>query len=113
MNTFIKKETNMSDKVKPMSSIQVRQRIADIVGISNQQVKAVLEALAGVAIEQTNTAGLFTVPGICRIAKHHKPARPERKMMSPLTKQEITVKAKPAYSVVKVKPIKALKDAVA
>lgn len=103
----------MSDKIKPMNATQIRQRISEIVGISNQQTKDVLEALASVAIEQTNTVGSFTIPGLCKITKYHKPARAERKMISPLTKQEITVKAKPAYNVVKVKPIKALKEAVA
>jgi nucleoid DNA-binding protein len=103
----------MSEKIKAMNATQLRQRIAEMVGISGQQAKDVLEALASIAIEQTNTVGNFTIPGICKVTKSHKEARPERKMISPLTKQEITVKAKPAYNVVKVKPVKALKEAVA
>lgn len=103
----------MSEKVKAMSATELRQRIAEAVGITSQQAKAALEALVGITIEQANTIGTFTIPGICKVTKVHKPAKPERTMISPLTKQEITVKAKPAYSVVKVKPVKALKDAVA
>lgn len=103
----------MSEKTKAMNATQLRQRLAETVGITNQQAKAVLEALSSTAVEQANTVGVFTIPGICKITKAHKPAKPERKMISPLTKQEITVKAKPAYNVVKVKPIKALKEAIA
>ena len=96
-----------------MNATQLRQRLAETTGITSQQAKAVLEALTATVVEQANTIGVFTIPGICKITKVEKPARPERKMISPLTKQEITVKAKPAYSVVKVKPIKSLKEAVA
>ena len=102
----------MSDKIKAMSATQLRQRIAETVGITVQQSKAVLETLANITVEQANTVGNFTIPGICKVTKHHKPAREERKMISPLTKQEITVKAKPAYNVVKVKPVKSLKESV-
>jgi nucleoid DNA-binding protein len=103
----------MSDKPKPMSVAQLRQAVAEATGISVQQAKAALEALNNIAIEQTNSIGSFTVPGICKITKTHKPATPEKKMISPLTKQEITVKAKPAHNKVKVRPIKSLKEAIA
>jgi nucleoid DNA-binding protein len=103
----------MADKPKAMSATQLRQAVAETAGITNQQAKAALDALTNIAVVQANTVGLFTIPGICKISKVHKPARPARKMISPLTKQEITVKEKPAYNAVKVRPIKALKEAVA
>lgn len=102
----------MSDKVKAMSPVQIRQHLAEVAGLSAQQAKLVIENLSTLAVEQVNSIGVFTVPGLCKITKVHKPAKPERKMISPFTKQEVTVKAKPAYNIVKVKPIKALKDAV-
>jgi hypothetical protein len=41
-----------------------------------------------------------------------KPAVEAGVKISPFTKKEVEVKAKPAYSVVRVKPVKALKDVV-
>lgn len=102
----------MSDKPKTMNATQLRQKLAEAAGITVQQAKLVLEALTNTAVEEANSVGSFTVPGICKVTKVHKPAKPEKKMISPLTKQEITVKAKPAHNVVKVRAIKALKDAV-
>lgn len=101
-----------TDKVKAMTPAQLRQLIAERSGISVQQAKLVLETLFSITVEQTNNIGTFTIPSICKITKVQKPAKPERKMMSPLMKQEITVKAKPAYSTVKARPVKLLKDAV-
>jgi hypothetical protein len=39
-----------------------------------------------------------------------KPATPERKGINPFTKQEQIFQAKPARKVIKVRPLKALKD---
>ena len=41
-----------------------------------------------------------------------KPATPEREMKSPFTGEMITVAAKPERKIVKVRPLKALKDMV-
>jgi len=41
-----------------------------------------------------------------------KPAMPERKGINPFTKEETIFKAKPAKNVVKVVPLKGLKDMV-
>lgn len=103
----------MSNKPKAMSVTELRQKLAELAGISTQQAKLTLEVLTNTAIEQANSVGAFTIPGLCKITKVHKPATPEKKMISPLTKQEITVKAKPAHNKVKVRAIKALKDAIA
>jgi nucleoid DNA-binding protein len=102
----------VSDKPKAMNITQLRQIVAEAAGITPQQAKLALDSLTNTAIEQANSVGVFNVPGLCKITKAHKPARPEKKMISPLTKQEITVKAKPAHNVVKVRAIKALKEAV-
>ena len=45
-----------------------------------------------------------------RINVIHKPATKARKGINPFTKEEIMFKAKPARKVVKVRPLKALKD---
>lgn len=102
----------MNEKKKPMSATQLRQALADAAGITAPQAKLVLDTLSNLTVSEVNETGSFTVPGVCKVVKVHKPAKPEKKMISPLTKQEITVKAKPACNVVKVRPVKALKDAI-
>jgi nucleoid DNA-binding protein len=54
----------------------------------------------------------IALPGIVKISKVHKAATPARPGFSPFTKEPITIKAKPARSVVKVRALKALKDLV-
>jgi nucleoid DNA-binding protein len=100
----------MTQKNKNMTASQIRQKVADLAGLTLQQSKLALEALQNLVVEQVNSNGTVTVPGVCKITKVIKPAKPERKMISPLTKQEITVKAKPASVRLKIKPVKQLKD---
>ena len=56
--------------------------------------------------------GLFTVPGLCKIVVQHKPATKARKGTNPFTGEETVFKAKPARNVVKIRPLKGLKDMV-
>lgn len=97
---------------KPMNKTQLKQMIAESAGITSKQADAVLDAFIATAIDQTNTVGSFAIPGLLKIVKVVKPATPEKEMMSPFTKEMITVKAKPARNVVKIRPLKSLKDSV-
>ena len=97
---------------KQMTVAELRQVLADAAGISVAQATSALHKLADVALEQTKSVGVFTVPGVCRVTRVDKPATQAGVKISPFTKKEVEVKAKPAYSVVRVKPVKSLKDAV-
>ena len=55
-------------------------------------------------------AGEFVLPGLLKITSVKVPAKAKRKGINPFTKEEQWFKAKPARSVVKVRPLKALKD---
>jgi nucleoid DNA-binding protein len=77
-------------------------------------VSAVFEALAG---EIKNALGKkgpgqFVVPGLMKLTLVVKPATKARKGINPFTKEETVFKAKPARRVVKVRPLKNLKDMV-
>ena len=91
---------------------QILATAAEASGLSRKQVSAVFESLS----EQIKNAvgkkgtGTFTVPGLMRINVIKKAAVPARKGINPFTKQEQMFKAKPARKVVKVRPLKALKD---
>ncbi|MGA7744810.1 MAG: HU family DNA-binding protein [Polyangia bacterium] len=57
--------------------------------------------------------GIFNVPGLVRMVVVKKPATKERKGINPFTKEPTVFKAKPARKVVKGRPVKGPKDAVA
>ena len=54
--------------------------------------------------------GEFVLPALLKIATVRKPATKARKGINPFTKEEVMFKAKPATTVVKVRPLKKLKD---
>ena len=55
---------------------------------------------------------MFSVPGLFKIKVRKKPATKARKGINPFTGEETMFKAKPASKVVKVLPLKNLKDMV-
>lgn len=99
---------------KSPSKTEVLNNIAEATDLSKKQVNAVLEALSS-EIEKSigkKGTGQFTVPGLCKITVQRKPATKERAGINPFTGEETIFKAKPARNVVKIRPLKALKDMV-
>jgi nucleoid DNA-binding protein len=97
---------------KPMTKSEVLSSIAGTTELSRKQVAAVFDALSDLikgAVGKKG-AGLFAVPGLMKILVVQKPAVPAHKGINPFTKQEQMFKAKPARRVIKVRPLKALKD---
>ena len=81
--------------------------------VTRKQVKTVLEALADVAYKELKKSGTFLLPGFAKFVVIKKPATKERKGINPFTKEPTVFKAKPARKVVRARPVKAAKDAVA
>lgn len=104
--------TSSKNKPKPMTKTELKNILAEKTGLNGKQTLSVLDALNEVVLSQVGTVGVFTFPGLCKIVRSHKPATAAKKMISPMTKEEIMVKAKPARNVVKVRALKALKDSV-
>ena len=88
--------------------------IADRSGLSKADVKKVFEALEDNIKEQVGRRGPgnFVIPGLLKSRVTFKPAAPEREGINPFTKEKQTFKARPASSVVKLVPLKGLKDMV-
>ena len=86
--------------------------IAAATELSRKQVAAVLDSLGEVigAHVKKNAVGEFVLPGLLKISTVRKPATKARKGVNPFTKEEVMFKAKPASTVVKVRPLKGLKD---
>jgi nucleoid DNA-binding protein len=56
--------------------------------------------------------GQFSLPGLMKIEVRRKPATKARKGINPFTGQETVFKARPARNVVKIRPLKKVKDMV-
>ncbi|HEX8436106.1 HU family DNA-binding protein [Archangium sp.] len=108
-----KKSTTSNTGRAPTKS-QILLNIAEETGLSRKQVGAVFTALSG-QIEKNLGArgsGKFVVPGLMKLKVVKKPATKARKGINPFTGQETVFKAKPARKVVKIQPLKALKDLI-
>jgi nucleoid DNA-binding protein len=91
---------------------QILDQIAESTELSRKQVSAVLDSLTDVieAHVKKNAVGEFVLPGLMKISTVRKPATKAHKGINPFTKEEVMFKAKPATTVVKVRPLKKLKD---
>jgi len=95
----------------PLSKSALIQSIADKSDgkLTRKDVKGVLEAVATIGHTELKKNGLFVFPGLVRMVVIKKPATKERKGINPFTGQETVFKARPARTVVKVRPLKKLK----
>jgi DNA-binding protein HU-beta len=100
---------------KMMSKSQLIQKIAeqDTKILTRKAVKAVLESLASIGYKELNKSGAFLVPGFAKFVVIRKPATKARPGINPFTKEPTIFKAKPARKIVRARPVKAAKDAVA
>ena len=101
-------------KGKPRSKSDVQATIAEHVGISKKEVAAVFDTMGQLIAADLSkgNAGTFNVPGLMKVSVQRKPATKARQGINPFTGEMTTFKAKPARNVIKVRPLKALKDMV-
>jgi nucleoid DNA-binding protein len=95
-----------------MSKSELIQKIADETSLSKKDAKAVLESLATVGYKELKKSGTFLLPGFAKFVVIKKPATKERAGINPFTKEPTVFKARPARKVLRVRPVKAAKDAV-
>jgi DNA-binding protein HU-beta len=92
---------------KPLSKTKIVSHIAEKVGTPKKTAATFFDELFKLAVKEAKgRAGKFVIPGIGRIVKAHRKARMGR---NPQTGEAIKIKAK---TVVRLRPSKALKDAV-
>ena len=95
-----------------MTKTQILTHIAEVTELSKKDVTAVIDELT-VLINRhikKKAVGEFKLPGLLKIKVVKKPSVKARKGTNPFTGEEMMFKAKPARNVVKVLPLKALKD---
>ena len=96
-----------------MSKSELVAKLADrSEELSKKSVKSVLEGLSEIAYKELKKSGVFLVPGLAKFVVIKKPATKARKGINPFTKEPTVFKAKPARKMLKVRPVKAAKDAV-
>jgi len=99
---------------KAMSKGEVISGIADATGLTKKQVSSVFEEMAGQIKKSLGHSGpgVYIVSGLMKLVVVRKPATEARKGVNPFTGEETVFKAKPARNVVKIRPLKNLKDMV-
>lgn len=97
---------------EPMTKAQIYTHLAEATNLSKKDVAAVMDELADLMHRhiKKNAAGEFKFPGLMKVKVVRKPATKARKGINPFTGEETVFKAKPARNVVKVVPLKAMKD---
>jgi nucleoid DNA-binding protein len=108
------KKTAVKTSAKAMSKSDVISGIADATGLTKKQVSSVFEAMADQIKKSLSRSGsgVYTVPSLMKLVVVRKPATEARKGVNPFTGEETIFKAKPARNVVKIRPLKSLKDMV-
>jgi len=97
----------------PRSKSETLRAIAEATELPRKDVATVVAALTDLVGQDLRKVGVFTLPGLAKVTVVKKPATRARKGINPFTKEPTIFKAKPARKVVKLRPVKALKDTVA
>jgi len=99
---------------EPMTKSALYMTISENTGLKKKEVVAVFDELTKIinGHVKKSAAGLFTMPGLMKVKVVRKPATKARKGINPFTGEPTVFKAKPARNVVKILPLKALKEMV-
>lgn len=107
------KEYKMSEAKKPKSKTEVLNALADSTGLSRKDIANVFSQLSELIGKEIGKKGpgSFSLPGLLKIQVVRKPATKATSRANPFKPGEMmVVKAKPARNVVKIRPLKSLKD---
>lgn len=97
-----------------MTKSQIFSHVSEITDLTKREVIRVFEALADLALAHLKKGGVgeFVIPGLVKFVVKRKAATKARKGINPFTGEPMTFKAKPARNVVKIRPLKRLKEMV-
>jgi nucleoid DNA-binding protein len=105
---------NVKPSSKPRTKNEIMNILAEATGLSKKEISTVFQAMADVIGKDIGKrgCGVFTMPGLMKIRVVNRPATKSRKGINPFTGEEMVFAAKPARNVVRIRPLKALKDMV-
>lgn len=98
---------------EPLTKTQLLSELAGETGLTRREVGAVMDELSRIVgrhLKRRGGAGQFTLPGLLKIKTVRKPATRARRGKNPFTGEEMMFKAKPARTMVKIQPLKGLKE---
>ncbi|AMV23074.1 Integration host factor subunit alpha [Gemmata sp. SH-PL17] len=101
---------------KAMTKSQLVGHLAEKTELTKKQIEAVLGAIVDTVTEQLSSSGpkKFVFPGLARMSLTQVKSRPGGEVKkNPLNGKEYTTKARPAFNKVNIRPIKAIKSALA
>lgn len=102
----------MAKKNAAPTKSQIVTTIANSTDLSKKQVGAVFDSLNGIIKKALKSAGVFTMPGLCKMRVVKKPATKAREGTNPFTGDKMTIKAKPASKKVRIRSLKNLNEMV-
>merc|ERR1712166_1295275 len=97
-------------KGKAMTKGALTKALATEHSLKQKACSEVINSLVALATSEVKKAGVFTIPGVCRIKTRLKPATKAGVRM--MFGKETKVKAKPAKTIVKAFPVAALKKQI-
>jgi len=111
----VKEKMNRSQMLQHFADGLLGGELVETERDAKKIVKHLLEAQQALILGSIHHRGIgeITLPGLFKIFTRKMPARPSRKMISPLSGLEITTKPKPASVRVKIRPLRLLKEAAA
>lgn len=104
------KSTKDKPPAKALTKAQMASEVANKAGLTKTQINSVFDAMAELIGEELKAGRPVAIPGLVKIAIANKAATAARLGRNPKSGEEITIKAKPARRIVKVRALKALKD---
>lgn len=116
----VKKTKKSSQKTsfgkEKQTRIEILRALSEVTGLTKTQLESVFCALTDLIVAHIRKrgSGEFIIPmtGI-KVRRVKKKATKARKMVSPLTGQEVVIQGKPVRHAVKISALKVLKTAVA
>lgn len=114
--TKAKPTTTSSKSLKVSKAFTRTQQIAYIAEqtlLSKKDVTAVIESFEPMIASHLRGPGQITLAGLMKVVAVRKPATKARQGVNPFTGEPTTFKAKPARNVVRIRPLKKVKDLVA
>jgi nucleoid DNA-binding protein len=97
---------------KPPTKTELYANLAEATGLPKKDVAALMDALGAEVQKAVKDAGQFTLPGLLKVVVQHKPATKKKQVRNPATGEMVWAGPKPARNVVKVRPLKNLKEMV-
>ncbi|HET9913990.1 MAG TPA: HU family DNA-binding protein [Anaerolineales bacterium] len=99
---------------KRMSKSQFVTTLAEKSGLNKRQAMSALDTINMIVAQQLGKRGPgeVLIPGLLKLNVVDKPATRKHEGINPFTKEPMTYKAKAARKVIKVRPLKALKDTI-